>query len=62
MGDFPKFGHIYAFQPLYAPIAPIVFYSGATLDSIIIISAFFYSNKTLMRITHCVKPVKCDVA
>ena len=46
---------IYAFQPLYAPIAPIVFYSGATLDSVVIISVFFYSNKTLMRIKHCIK-------
>lgn len=53
---------MYAFRPLYASIATIVFYSGGTLDSILIISVFFYSDKALTKIKLCVSNVKCKIS
>jgi len=41
---------IFAFRPVYSSVASIVFYSVGTLDSILIISVFFYSDRALMKI------------
>ena len=53
---------VYAFRPLYNSVASMVLYSGGTLDSILIISVFFYSNKALTRIKLCISTVKCKTS
>ena len=44
---------VYAFQPLYSPVAPLVFYSTAAIQNIAVISVFFYNNEILTKAKMC---------
>ena len=41
---------IYALRPLYDPIAPIVVYSAAALENVVIMAVFFYSNRIIFKL------------
>ena len=41
---------VFAFQSFYTPVAPLVFYSTAAVENLVIVSVFFYNNKLLTRI------------
>ena len=45
---------VYAFQPFYLPVAPMVFYSTAAVENLVIISVFFYNNEMLVKVKMCV--------
>ena len=46
---------IYAFSPLYDPVAPIVIYSTASLENIMIMAVFFYTNRIVLKFGLCVR-------
>ena len=48
---------IYALQPLYDPVAPVVIYSTAALENVMIMAVFFYSNRILLKLGVCVQTV-----
>ena len=51
---------VFAFRPLYAPVGPLVFYSTAAIENLMIISVFFYNNKLLTKIKlYIVTSLKC---
>ena len=50
---------VFAFHPLYAPVGPLVFYSTAAFENLVIISVFFYNNKILTNIKMYVMTLKC---
>ena len=49
---------IYAFSPLYDPVAPMVIYSTASLENIMIMIVFFYTNRILLKLGLCVQNIK----
>ena len=49
----------YALRPLYAPVGPLVFYSTAAFENLVIISVFFYNNKILTKIKMYIMTLKC---
>ena len=50
---------VYAFHPLYAPVAPLVFYLTLAIENFVIISVFFYNNKIVTKIKMYVTTLKC---
>ena len=50
---------VLAFHPLYAPIAPLVFYYTLAIENLVIISVFCYNNKILFKIKMYVVAFKC---
>ena len=50
---------VYAFHPLYAPVAPLVFYSTLGIENLVIILVFFYNNKILTKIKMYIMTLKC---
>ena len=51
---------VYAFQPLYQPVARLVFYSISTIENIIVITVLFYNNQMLMKIKMYIMNLKCN--
>ena len=50
---------VYAFQPLYLPVAQLVFYSISTVENLIIVVVLFYNNQMLTKIKLYVMNLKC---
>lgn len=50
---------VYAFQPLYLPVARLVFYSISTVENMMIVVVFFYNNRMLTKIKMYVMNLKC---
>lgn len=48
---------IYALWPLYKndPVAPVVVYSTAALENVMIMAVFFYSNEILLKLRVCIR-------
>ena len=49
---------VYAFWPLYDPVAPAVIYSIAALENVMIMVVFFYSNQIILKFGVCIGIVK----
>ena len=49
---------IYALSPLYDPVAPVVIYSTASLENVMIMVVFFYTNRILLKFGLCVRNIK----
>lgn len=50
---------VLAFQPLYSPVGPLVFYSTGAVENLVILSVFFYNNKVLTKIKMYIIVLKC---
>ena len=50
---------VYAFHPLYASVAPLVFHLTLAIENFVIISVFFYNNKIVTKIKSYIMTLKC---